>query len=76
MSPDIMNITGRRVEPEKIVIKGGGTFPCDPRKESFDNITRKSFVISSADIGSDYVVICTSRDVSVSLHNYTALTPC
>lgn len=72
MAGEILSTEGRRVPPENILISGGGTFPCDARKESFDNITRKKFVISSADIGNDYLVICTSRDgpVSLSYNNY------
>ena len=66
MAPQIMNATGRRQPPEAILIKGGGTFPCDARKEAFDNITRKQFVITSAPIQDNYTVICTSRERAVS----------
>jgi len=66
VSPSILDVSGRKLAPEKILMKGGQTFPCDPRKESFDNITRKNFVIASVDIGNDYLIICTSKDIACS----------
>ena len=66
MSSDLVKLKGRRQPPEQIIIANNGTFPCDAKKESFDNITRKKFVISSADINDNYVVICTSKDRAVS----------
>ena len=66
VSPAILELDGRKLQPEQILIKNGQTFPCDARKESFDNITRKNFVIQSVDINNDYLIICTSRDVTHS----------
>ena len=65
MSNDILDVSGRQQQPESILIKNGGTFPCDAKKESFDNITRKNFVISSADISDSFTVICTNKDNQV-----------
>ena len=62
MSNDILDVSGRQQQPESIIIKNGGTFPCDAKKESFDNITRKNFEISSADIRDSFTVICTNKD--------------
>jgi len=62
MSQGILDVTGRQQPPENILIKNGGTFPCDSKKESFDNITRKNFVISSAEINDSFTVICTMKD--------------
>ena len=64
VSPAILDVKGRKLPTEKILMKGGQFFPCDARKESFDNITRKNFVISSVDIKNDYLIICTSRDAA------------
>ena len=65
MSPEILDVSGRQQPPENILIKNGGTFPCDARKESFDNITRKNFVISSAEINDGFTVVCTAKDTGV-----------
>jgi len=66
MSTDLVKLQGRRHPPEKIIIADNGVFPCDAKKESFDNITRKKFVISSADINDNYVVITTGKDRAVA----------
>lgn len=62
MGQNIMECSGRKQPPESIVIAGGGKFPCDMKKEQFDNITRKKFVITSAPIKMDYVVVVPARD--------------
>lgn len=64
MAPVLLDVEGRKLPPEQIICNPQTckTFPCDPKKESFDNITRKKFVITSADIKDDYLIICTSKD--------------
>lgn len=61
MASNISDVEGRQVAPPVLLTKDG-KMNIDERKAAFDNITRKNFVITSANMGNDYSVIVTSRD--------------
>nr|AEX15557.1 piwi protein 3 [Pleurobrachia bachei] len=58
---EVLPVTGRQIAPTRLLLKTGQV-NVDPARANFDRITRQQFVLSSADIGNDYTVICEVGD--------------